>query len=126
MLFPIVYLGMGVATVPLVREAYGAPALMTLFLTQIGSDTAQYYTGRTFGRTPLLAGAESEEDARRRHRRPGRRSAGPGRARSPVVAGHSHLAACAARSRCRHRRHPRRSLRVDAQAECRREGLIGR
>ncbi|AMY07499.1 Phosphatidate cytidylyltransferase [Luteitalea pratensis] len=53
MLFPVVYLGMGIATVPLVREAYGAPALMTLFLTQIGSDTAQYYTGRTFGRTPL-------------------------------------------------------------------------
>lgn len=53
MLFPIAYLGMGIATVPLVRELYGAPALMTLFLTQIGSDTAQYYAGRTFGRTPL-------------------------------------------------------------------------
>jgi phosphatidate cytidylyltransferase len=53
MIFPVVYLGMGVATVPLVRELYGAPALMTLFLTQIGSDTAQYYTGRAFGRTPL-------------------------------------------------------------------------
>lgn len=53
MLFPVVYLGMGIATVPLVREAYGAPALMTLFLTQIGSDTGQYYAGRTFGRAPL-------------------------------------------------------------------------
>ena len=53
MLFPVAYLGMGIATVPLVRELYGAPALMTLFLTQIGSDTAQYYAGRTFGRTPL-------------------------------------------------------------------------
>lgn len=53
MLFPVAYLGMGIATVPLVREAYGAPALLTLFLTQIGSDTAQYYTGRTFGRAPL-------------------------------------------------------------------------
>ena len=53
MLFPMAYLGMGIATVPLVREAYGAPALLTLFLTQIGSDTAQYYAGRTFGRTPL-------------------------------------------------------------------------
>lgn len=53
MVFPVVYLGMGIATVPLVREAYGAPALLTLFLTQIGSDTAQYYAGRTFGRTPL-------------------------------------------------------------------------
>jgi phosphatidate cytidylyltransferase len=53
MVFPVVYLGMGVATVPLVRELYGAPALLTLFLTQIGSDTAQYYTGRAFGRTPL-------------------------------------------------------------------------
>jgi len=55
MLFPVAYLGMGIATVPLVREAYGAPALMTLFLTQIGSDTAQYYTGRAFGRVPLAA-----------------------------------------------------------------------
>ena len=53
MIFPVVYLGMGIATVPLVRELYGAPALMALFLTQIGSDTAQYYTGRAFGRTPL-------------------------------------------------------------------------
>lgn len=53
MLFPVVYLGMAVATVPLVRETYGAPALMTLILTQIGSDTAQYYTGRAFGRVPL-------------------------------------------------------------------------
>jgi phosphatidate cytidylyltransferase len=53
MVFPVVYLGMGIATVPLVRELYGAPALLTLFLTQIGSDTAQYYTGRAFGRTPL-------------------------------------------------------------------------
>ena len=55
MLLPVVYLGMGVATVPLVRELYGAPALMTLILTQIGSDTAQYYTGRAFGRAPLAA-----------------------------------------------------------------------
>ena len=53
MFFPVVYLGMGIATVPLVRELYGAPALMTLFATQIGSDTAQYYAGRTFGRSPL-------------------------------------------------------------------------
>lgn len=53
MVFPVAYLGMGIATVPLVRELYGAPALMTLFLTQIGSDTAQYYAGRTFGRVPL-------------------------------------------------------------------------
>jgi phosphatidate cytidylyltransferase len=53
MLFPVAYLGLGIATVPLVRESYGAPALMALFLTQIGSDTAQYYSGRTFGRTPL-------------------------------------------------------------------------
>jgi phosphatidate cytidylyltransferase len=53
MVFPVVYLGMGVATVPLVREQYGAEPLLTLFLTQIGSDTAQYYAGRTFGRRPL-------------------------------------------------------------------------
>ncbi len=55
MVFPVVYLGMGIATVPLVREQYGAAPLLLLFLTQIGSDTAQYYTGRTFGRVPLAA-----------------------------------------------------------------------
>ena len=55
MLFPVVYLGAGIATVPLVRELYGAPVLMALFLTQVGSDTAQYYAGRTFGRVPLAA-----------------------------------------------------------------------
>ena len=53
MVFPVVYLGMGIATVPLVREQYGAAPLLLLFLTQIGSDTAQYYAGRTFGRAPL-------------------------------------------------------------------------
>ena len=52
-LFPIVYLGMGVATVPLVREFYGAAPLLTVILTQVASDTAQYYSGRAFGRTPL-------------------------------------------------------------------------
>ncbi len=55
MVFPVVYLGMGIATVPLVREQYGAAPLLLLFLTQIGSDSAQYYTGRAFGRTPLAA-----------------------------------------------------------------------
>jgi phosphatidate cytidylyltransferase len=51
--FAVAYLGMGVATVPLVRELYGAAPLLTLILTQVASDTAQYYAGRAFGRTPL-------------------------------------------------------------------------
>lgn len=51
--FAAVYLGMGVATVPLVREAFGPAALLTILFTQIASDTAQYYTGRAFGRVPL-------------------------------------------------------------------------
>ena len=51
--FAVAYLGMGVATVPMVRELYGAAPLLTLILTQVASDTAQYYAGRAFGRAPL-------------------------------------------------------------------------
>ena len=36
-----------------IREAEGPPALFLLMLTIIVSDTAQYYTGRLTGRTPL-------------------------------------------------------------------------
>ena len=50
--FAVAYLGMGVATVPMVRELYGAAPLLTLILTQVASDTAQYYAGRAFGRAP--------------------------------------------------------------------------
>lgn len=52
-IFGVVYLGYGVATVVLIRSELGAPALLAVIFTQVASDSAQYYTGRTFGRVPL-------------------------------------------------------------------------
>ena len=48
------------------REARGREALFLLMLTVIVSDTAQYYTGRAFGRRPLAPAHQPEEDDRRR------------------------------------------------------------
>ena len=36
-----------------IRESRGREALFLLMLTVVMSDTAQYYSGRAFGRTPL-------------------------------------------------------------------------
>jgi phosphatidate cytidylyltransferase len=47
------YLGLPIGAMVAVREAHGAEALFLLMLTVIVSDTAQYYTGRAFGRQPL-------------------------------------------------------------------------
>lgn len=52
-LFPVLYLALPVATIVLIRSDFGAGPLIALIGTQVASDTAQYYTGRTLGRTPL-------------------------------------------------------------------------
>lgn len=52
-LFPSLYLGLPIGTMMAVREAHGREALFLLMLTVFSSDTAQYYTGRAFGRRPL-------------------------------------------------------------------------
>jgi phosphatidate cytidylyltransferase len=52
-LFPVLYLAVPVATIVLVRSEFGAGPLIALIGTQATSDTAQYYTGRLIGRTPL-------------------------------------------------------------------------
>ncbi len=57
-LFPILYLGLPVGALIAIRETRGAAGLFLLMLTVMVSDTAQYYTGRLFGRT-LLAPAIS-------------------------------------------------------------------
>jgi phosphatidate cytidylyltransferase len=57
-LFPCLYLGLPVGAMVAIREARGPAALFLLMLTVIVSDTAQYYSGRTFGRR-LLAPAIS-------------------------------------------------------------------
>lgn len=52
-LFPMLYLAVPVGTIVLIRSEFGAAALITLIATQVASDTAQYYTGKSVGRTPL-------------------------------------------------------------------------
>lgn len=52
-LFPVLYLSVPVATIVLVRSEFGPGPLIALIGTQVVSDTAQYYTGRLLGRTPL-------------------------------------------------------------------------
>jgi phosphatidate cytidylyltransferase len=54
-LFPAVYLGFPIGAMLAIRERLGAPGLFLLMVTIIASDTAQYYTGRAFGRRPLAA-----------------------------------------------------------------------
>ena len=57
-LFPLLYLGLPIGALVSIRQTRGPAALFLLMLTVIVSDTAQYYTGRLFGRR-LLAPAIS-------------------------------------------------------------------
>lgn len=57
-LFPSLYLGLPVGAMIAIRETAGREALFLLMLTVFVSDTAQYYSGRAFGRR-LLAPAIS-------------------------------------------------------------------
>jgi phosphatidate cytidylyltransferase len=52
-LFPLLYLGLPIGALISIRATRGREALFLLMLTVIVSDTAQYYTGRLFGRRPL-------------------------------------------------------------------------
>jgi phosphatidate cytidylyltransferase len=52
-LFPVFYLGLPFGAVVAIRESDGREALFLLILTIAVSDTAQYYSGRLFGRRPL-------------------------------------------------------------------------
>jgi phosphatidate cytidylyltransferase len=52
-IFPALYLGLPVGAMLAIRETWGPDALFLLMLTVFSSDTAQYYTGRAFGRRPL-------------------------------------------------------------------------
>jgi phosphatidate cytidylyltransferase len=54
-LFPMIYIGMPLGALVAVRAFAGPRALFLLMLTVMVSDTAQYYTGRAFGRRPLAA-----------------------------------------------------------------------
>jgi phosphatidate cytidylyltransferase len=52
-LLPSLYLGLPIGALVALREMEGPEALFLLMLTVMVSDTAQYYTGRLVGRTPL-------------------------------------------------------------------------
>ena len=56
--FPMLYVGLPIGSMVAVRTMAGREALFLLMLTVMVSDTAQYYTGRAFGRR-LLAPAIS-------------------------------------------------------------------
>lgn len=50
---PMLYIGLPIGALVSVRAVHGRAALFLLMLTVMVSDTAQYYTGRAFGRRPL-------------------------------------------------------------------------
>jgi phosphatidate cytidylyltransferase len=52
-LFPILYIGLPLGAIAAVRTAAGREAVLLLLVTIVVSDSAQYYVGRAFGRTPL-------------------------------------------------------------------------
>ena len=52
-LFPAIYIGLPIGALVAVRALGGPRVLFLLMLTIIISDTAQYYSGRLFGRRPL-------------------------------------------------------------------------
>jgi phosphatidate cytidylyltransferase len=51
--FPLLYLGLPIGALIAIREMRGPQGLFLLMLTVMVSDTAQYYSGRAFGRRPL-------------------------------------------------------------------------
>jgi phosphatidate cytidylyltransferase len=52
-LLPALYIGLPIGAMVSIRETRGREALFLLMLTVFVSDTAQYYSGRAFGRRPL-------------------------------------------------------------------------
>jgi len=52
-LFPALYIGLPISAMVGIRVVGGPRVLFLLMLTVMVSDTAQYYTGRLFGRRPL-------------------------------------------------------------------------
>jgi phosphatidate cytidylyltransferase len=51
--FPAVYLGLPIGAMVSIQRLHGREQLFLLMLTVFVSDTGQYYSGRSFGRTPL-------------------------------------------------------------------------
>ena len=51
--FAVVYLGLPLGAIAAIRTLGGREAVILLMVTIVVSDSAQYYTGRAFGRAPL-------------------------------------------------------------------------
>ena len=51
--FPVVYIGIPLGALAAIRAFGGREAVLLLMATIVVSDSAQYYTGRAFGRRPL-------------------------------------------------------------------------
>ena len=52
-IFPLAYIGLPLGAIAAVRDIAGREALLLLIAAIVISDSAQYYTGRAFGRSPL-------------------------------------------------------------------------
>src|SRR5688500_905036 len=52
-IFAVVYLGLPLGAIAAIRTMGGREAVVLLMITLVVSDSAQYYTGRAFGRVPL-------------------------------------------------------------------------
>jgi phosphatidate cytidylyltransferase len=65
-LFPMLYLGFPIGALMVIRGLHGREALFLLMLTVIVSDTAQYYSGRAFGKrllAPVISPKKTVEGA---------------------------------------------------------------
>src|SRR6185369_8059346 len=52
-MLPILYLGVPIGAMVAIRELRGPQVLFLMMLTVFVSDSAQYYSGRAFGKHPL-------------------------------------------------------------------------
>ncbi len=124
-ILPLIYIGVPLGSLGGVRVIGGRDATLLLIATIVVSDSAQYYTGRAFGRrrlAPAISPSKTVEGAL------GGLIFGTAamtvggcwvlpRRQSPADPG-------ADVGRCRRPRHGRRSLRVAAEAQRRREGFV--
>ncbi len=65
-LFPVLYLGLPIGALVAIHGVGGREAVLLLLATMVVSDTAQYYTGRMFGRrrlSPVISPKKTVEGA---------------------------------------------------------------
>ena len=123
--FAPLYIGVPLGLLTAVHAQHGAFVTLLLIATVVVSDSAQYYSGRTFGRRPLAPTISPKKTIE------GAIGGVVFGTLFMVVAGSWLLpgdragAARGARARDRGARHLRRSVRVASQAGRRREGQFG-